>query len=46
MMRGIDKHEHDLAEQAAKEKKLAAPPVPAADQHGDNAAPPNLHFSQ
>ena len=46
MMRGIDKHETELAEKAAKEKKLVAEPIPAADQHDDKAAPPNLHFSQ
>lgn len=46
MMRGIDQHEKELAEKAAKEKKLLAEPAPAAEHHDDNATTPNLHFAQ
>ena len=41
MMRNIDQHEKELAA-----KKLAEGEAPAAEQHDDKAAPPNLHFAQ
>jgi lysozyme family protein len=46
MMRNIDQHEKELAAKAAAAKKQAEGAAPAAEQHDDKAAPPNLHFAQ
>ena len=46
MMRNIDQHEKELAAKAAAAKKLAEGEAPAAEQHDDKTAPPNLHFAQ